>query len=64
MHWSPGATTDNTLFRNNLDFHRHALKKSSTALAVTDHEEMSQKYPDLHAAILDKLQARISVHWK
>ena len=52
--WAPGATANITLFRNNIAFHRRALKKSPAALAVVDHGEQSAEHPDLHAAMLDK----------
>ena len=52
--WVPGATADITLFRNNIAFHRRALKKSPAALAIVDHGEMSAEHPDQHAAMLDK----------
>ena len=52
--WAPGATADITLFRNNIDFHKRALKKSPLAMTVVDHGEMSNEHPDQHAAMLDK----------
>ena len=52
--WYPGATPDITIFRENLQFHKRATKKSSAALSVVDHGEGHQEHPRSHACMLDK----------
>ena len=52
--WETGATSDITLFRNNLSWHKRATKKSPSALAIVDHGEGSQEHPKHHAIMLDK----------
>ena len=52
--FAPGATSDITMFRNNLDWHKRATKKSPSTLLVVDHGEASETHPRYHAMILDK----------
>ena len=52
--WTQGATSDLTVFRKNLDWHKRATKKSPCALAVVDHGEGSVKHPRYHGIMLDK----------
>ena len=50
----PGATSDITIFRDNLPFHKSKARKSAGALAVPDLGENSGGYPSHHAIMLDK----------
>ena len=52
--WVCGQTADITVFRKNIEFHKHATKKSAAALTVVDHGEGSQDHPRHHAVLLDK----------
>ncbi len=51
---SAGSISDFVIFRNNLNFHNQALKKFGDDTKIADDIEMSSKFPDSWAILMDK----------
>ena len=50
----PGATSDLTLLRSNLEWHKRVSRKSLAAQEIVDHGEEVTRHPNLHAVMFDK----------
>ena len=50
----PGKTSDITIFRNNMAWHKRASKKSPLALTIRDNLEGYRNYLSYHAVLVDK----------
>jgi len=50
----PGKTSDITIFRNNMAWHKRASKKSPLALTIRDNLEGYRNHLSYHAVLVDK----------